>query len=73
MRGRCISKLVPNDVLQKVIRRSDVVGLDERLMRLIMGSKNGVSIVAAVNVMMFIEAVDETVPNFKKAYESLCE
>jgi hypothetical protein len=62
-----------NEVLQKVASRRDVADLDEKIMRLLMGSKNGVTELPAVNVLTFIDAVNKRVPTFKNAYEALCE
>src|SRR5262245_21681741 len=62
-----------SELLQKVVDRRDVAGLYDKLLRLIMGSKNGVTDIVAINVLTFIDVVDGKAPGFRKAYDSLCE
>jgi hypothetical protein len=62
-----------NELVQGAIDRGDVNGLDERLMRLLLGSKNGVSAVSAVNVLTLVDRVDKKVPGFRKSYDDLSE
>jgi hypothetical protein len=61
------------EILRKVVDRKDIGGLDEKLMRLIMGSKNGITDVVAINVLNFIDTFDKKAPGFRRAYDSLCE
>jgi hypothetical protein len=45
------------EILRKVVDRKDIGGLDEKLMRLIMGSKNGITDVVAINLEPAVGAV----------------
>jgi hypothetical protein len=61
------------EILRKVVDCKDIGGLDEKLIRLMMGSKNGITGIVAINVLMFIDAFDRKAPGFRRAYDSLCE
>ena len=42
-------------------------------MRLLLGSKNGITDIPAVNVLSFIDAMDKRIPKFRKMYDALSE
>ena len=62
-----------NDLLQRVVANSDVTGLHEKTMRLLLGSKSGITDLPAINVLSFVDAMDRKIPKFRKAYDSLSE
>lgn len=59
--------------IQYVIDSKDVGKIDDILMRLLMGSKNDLTNLDAVNVLTFVEKIDKDVQGFSKNYESMCE
>jgi hypothetical protein len=62
-----------NDLLQKTVANRDVTGLHEKIMRLMLGSKSGITDLQAINVLDFVNAIDKKIPKFRKAYDSLSE
>ena len=61
------------ETVQNAIDSGDVASVDERSMQLLLGSKNGVSTVTAINVLTFVDRVDKKVPGFRRSYDDLCE
>ncbi len=62
-----------NKNIKKVIDSKEVADIDDTLMKLLLGSKNDLGKVAAINVMTFIERVDKDIPGFRGNYETMCE
>ncbi len=59
--------------VEKVVKSGSVGAFDERIMRLLLGSKNDISDLNAFNALDFIDSVDKASPGFRRTYESLCE
>ena len=59
--------------IQHVIDTKEVGDINDVLMRLLMGSKNDITNVEAVNVLTFVEKINKDIDGFEKSYESLCE
>jgi hypothetical protein len=62
-----------NDLLQKILANRNIAGLHEKVMRLLLGSKSGITDLPAINVLSFVDAMDGKIPKFRKAYDSLSE
>ncbi len=59
--------------LEKVMRAKAIGSFDDKIMSLLIGSKNDVSEINAINVMNFIDSVEKEFGGFRRSYESLCE
>ena len=59
--------------MQKAVHERDVTGLDDKSMELLLGSRNEVTALPAINVITFVDRVDKKVPGFRKSYDGLCE
>ena len=59
--------------VEKVVKSRSVGAFDDQIMRLLLGSKNDVSALEAINVLKFIDSVDKEITGFRGTYESLCE
>lgn len=59
--------------IQHVIDTKEVGDINGVLMRLLMGSKNDITGIEAVNVLTFVGKINEDVDGFERSYKSLCE
>ncbi len=59
--------------VEKVVKNKSVGSFDDKIMRLLQGSRDELSEYDAYNVLDFIDSIDKRIPNFRNVYESLCE
>ena len=62
-----------HEAIKKAIKSKSVEIFDDKIMRMLMGSKNNITDLEAINVLSFIDAVEKEIPKFRNCYESLCE
>ena len=60
-------------LVEKTVEDQSVIGVDCKIMRLLMGSKNETTGVRAFNVLNFIDNVEKKISGFRKSYDSLSE
>ena len=59
--------------IQRVIDTKEVGDIDGVLMKLLMGSKNKITDLEAVNVLKFVNKINKAIDGFEGKYNSLCE
>jgi hypothetical protein len=60
-------------LIERQIRNGVEADLDEKVMKLLLGSKSNKDMPEAVNVLTFVSKVSKDIPAFGKAYDSLSE
>lgn len=59
--------------IQNVIDTKEVEDIDDVLMKLLLGSKNDITNLEAVNVLTFVEKINKDIDGFERSYKSMCE
>jgi len=59
--------------MQHATESNDLDVFDDKILKLLIGSKSDVTDVSAINVLTFIDRADKNVTGFRNVYDGLCE
>jgi hypothetical protein len=59
--------------LQNIVEDNNMREVDDVLMKLLMGSRSGITDLEAFNVLTFVDKVEKDINGFRKNYEAMCE
>ena len=61
------------ELIEDSVKNKQVGEIDDKLMRLLLGSRNETTNFNAMNVLNFLDKTDAAISGFRRNYESLCE
>jgi hypothetical protein len=64
---------VASERMREAVEACDVAPFDKFFTKVIMGSRNDITPVLALNILTFMDKVDRKIEGYRAAYDSLCE